>query len=136
MSLVNRAVGLVFPGLSLREANRLLKQGQEFDAFRLFARAAQAGIRDAEYRVAQCYLTGSGVPRSRTEGIRWLKRSASQGCSEAQVLLSVLYLEGHAGEDDSDQALFTNDTVLEPDFTSAERWSRMAAMAGCANGQA
>ena len=57
-------------------------------AFPLFARAARAGIAEAEFRVGRCYLEGAGVPPSRAGGRRWLERAANQGYVEAQALLA------------------------------------------------
>ena len=58
------------PAGALRRAIRLSEKGKAAEAFRLLTRAAKAGIADAEYRVAQSYLAGSGVPPSRVEGAR------------------------------------------------------------------
>jgi TPR repeat protein len=49
---------------------------------------------EAELRVGPLYLEGSGVPRSQTEGMRWLERAASHGLVEAQSLLATLYMHG------------------------------------------
>jgi TPR repeat protein len=65
MTVVDRLVGFASPAAALRRALRLDRQGRAAPAFALFARAAKAGIAAAEYRVAQCYLEGKGVPPSR-----------------------------------------------------------------------
>ena len=87
-------IGFASPAASLRRAIRLSERGRRADAFPLLAQAAKAGIADAEYRVARCYLEGSGVPPSRAEATLWLKRAAAHGSIEAQVLLSVLCIQG------------------------------------------
>ena len=142
MSLVDRMIGFASPAASLQRAVRLSERGRQAEAFALLAYAARAGIVDAEYRVAQCYLEGSGVPPSRAEATRWLNRAATHGSVEAQVLLSVLCIQGLAVDAISDSAggkaasLFDGDRPAGPDFESAAKWARMAAVAGSPNGQA
>ena len=142
MNALDRIIGLASPAASLRQAIRLSERGRAAEAFPLLARAAKAGIVDAEYRVARCYLEGSGVPPSRTEATRWLKRAAQQGCVEAQVALSAMCLQGLAVDASPDagigkaEHLFASDTPADPDFESAAKWARIAAEAGSAEGQA
>ena len=113
------------------------------EAFPLVARAARAGFADAEFWVAQSYLEGSGVPASRPEGVRWLKRAAAHGSVDAQALLSSLYLQGLASEVSAEATnsaqsaqLFASDAPTAPDFEAAATWARRAAGAGSAQGQA
>ena len=145
MSFVDRLIGrLASPDAALRRAIRLSEQGKAAEAFPLLTLAARAGIPDAEYRVARCYLEGSGVPRSQAEGARWLQRAAAHGYVEAQSLLAALYLHGLAGAAGGDTpeaeppagSLFASDAPTEPDFKSALKWARQAADAGSASGQA
>jgi uncharacterized protein len=78
MVVVDRLIGLASPAAALRRAVRLC-EGQRFaEAFSLLAFAARASIPEAEYRVARCYLEGSGVPPSRVEGVRRLQRAAAR----------------------------------------------------------
>ena len=77
--VVDRLIGLASPAAALRRAVPLIEQARFAAAFPLLTRAAKAGIADAEYRVARCYLEGAGVPPSRTEGARWLERAAGHG---------------------------------------------------------
>lgn len=132
------------PTVALRRAIRLSEKGKAAEAFRLLTRAAKAGIADAEYRVAQSYLAGSGVPPSRVEGARWLQRAAAHGLVEAQLMLSTLCINGLIrvpSGDASDsgfraESLFAEDTPTDPNFDVALTWSRQAAQAGSAQGQA
>ncbi len=87
MAILDRLTGL-HPALALRRAVRLAESGKLTEAFPLVAIAARAGIPEAEYRVARCYLEGSGVPPSRSEGGRWLRRAADHGSADAQALLA------------------------------------------------
>ena len=96
MALVDRLIANVSPAAALRRALKLTEQGEVKQAFPLLARAARAGIAEAEYRLGRCYLEGAGVPPSRVEGVRWLERAANQGFVEAQAQLATLSIHGLA----------------------------------------
>ncbi|MGH2836708.1 MAG: hypothetical protein ACRDKD_10875, partial [Solirubrobacteraceae bacterium] len=89
--LVDRVVGSLSPKAALRRAQRAAQAGRAGAAFPLFARAAQAGLPEAEHQLGRAYLEGAGVPPSRIEAARWLERAAAQGYTEAQALLAGLY---------------------------------------------
>ena len=138
MLFLDRLIGLASPEAALRRAVRLSEQGKAAEAFPLLTRSAKAGIADAEYRVACCYLEGAGVPASRIEGARWLQRAAGHGHVEAQTLLGGLCVHGLAGDVNGDrpERLFAEEEPGEPDFAAALKWSRQAAEAGSAKAQA
>jgi TPR repeat protein len=50
------------PATALRRARRLLDNGNAERGFALLARAARAGMAEAQYRVGRCYLQGSLDP--------------------------------------------------------------------------
>ncbi|PBB39956.1 hypothetical protein CK222_30835 [Mesorhizobium sp. WSM3866] len=140
MTILDRLTGLASPSVALRRAIQLVENGKPTEAFPLFATAARAGIGQAEYRVARCYLEGSGVPPSRAEGTRWLRRAADHGSADAQALLAALYVTGmataEADKGSESERLFFEDTTSEPDFASALDLATKAAEAGSATGQA
>ena len=141
MLVVDRLIGLASPAAALRRGVRLSEQGKVAEAFPLFARAARAGIAEAEYRVARGYLEGSGVPPSRAEGARWLERAAGHEFVEAQSLLAALCVHGLASvasslQEGRTEGLFAAEEPADPDFGSALKWARQAAEAGSAKGQA
>src|SRR6195952_211239 len=126
---------------ALRRGIRLLEQGDAKGAFAMLSRAARSGAPEAEFRVARCYLEGSGVPPSRTDGVRWVERAAAKGYVEAQALLATLCLHGMGpgfadASPNAGAGLFGGQTTSEPDYVSAGKWSRLAAEAGSAEGQA
>src|SRR3984893_10810763 len=137
MLVIDRLVGFASPAAALRRAVRLSEQGKVAAAFPLLTRLAKAGIADAEFRVACCYLEGAGVPASRLEGARWLQRAAGQGHVEAQTLLGGLCGHGLAGDVNGNrpERLFTGEEPGEPDFAAALKWARQAAAAGSAKAQ-
>ena len=94
MAFVDWMIRFRRPEAALRRATRLAEKGKAVDAFALLTRAAKAGIPEAEYRVAQSYLEGRGVPPSRIEGARWLQRAAAHASVEAQLMLSALCING------------------------------------------
>ncbi|MGX9148319.1 tetratricopeptide repeat protein [Mesorhizobium sp. 128a] len=139
MAILNRLTDRAFPAAALRRAIQLSDKPAE--AFPHLAVAARAGLVDAEYRVARCYLEGSGVPASRAEGRRWLLRAANHGSADAQALLAALYLAGLVpadadGRDAGSVSLFERDYSGEPDFAAALGFATKAAEAGSATGQA
>ena len=73
MEIVDRLIGLGSPAAALRRAIRLIDEGKAVAAVPLLARAAKAGIAEAEYRLGRCYLEGMGVPPSRAAAARWLE---------------------------------------------------------------
>src|SRR5271168_1822274 len=94
MALLDKLIGGFSPAASLRRGIQHQEQGDARAAFALFSRAARANIPEAEFRVGRCYLEGSGVPPSRTDGVRWVERAATKGYVEAQALLATLCLHG------------------------------------------
>ncbi|MBZ9800033.1 SEL1-like repeat protein [Mesorhizobium sp. ES1-4] len=141
MTILDRLTGFVSPAVALRRAIQLSDSGRLAEAFPLMATAARAGIADAEYRVARCYLEGSCVPPSRMEGTHWLRRAADHGNRDAQALLAALYVSGLAtaeteGNGSVSERLFEQDSPGKPDFAAALRFAAKAADAGSATGQA
>ena len=106
-----------------------MEHGDARGAFLLLSRAARSGIPEAEFRVGRCYLEGAGVPPSRADGVRWVERAATKGYVEAQALLATLCLHGmgpgfaDAGAN-SGAGLFGGQTLAEPDYPNAAKWSR------------
>jgi TPR repeat protein len=143
MVVVDRLIGLVSPTLAFRRAMKLSEQQRFAEAFPLLATAARAGIADAQYRVAQCYLQGTGVPVSAAEATRWSQRGAANGSADAQCLLGALCLHGlaripskaAAGESGCDR-IFGKETIDEPDYAAALNWAQKSAEAGSPKGQA
>nr|WP_227591491.1 sel1 repeat family protein [Acinetobacter sp. Marseille-Q1620] len=59
-------------------------------AFSLFVQAAEAGDRDAQYSLAQCYKYGIGTVKHPVQGIFWLEKAAQSNHADAQFELSML----------------------------------------------
>jgi TPR repeat protein len=76
---------------------------------------AQAGDREAQYRVGVMYAEGKGVAPNDAEAALWFERAAEQGEPMAQYNLGASYIEG-AG--------------VRKDMTAAAKWFRRAADQG------
>ena len=145
MAIFDQLIGRLSPEAALKRAQSLSERGAAARAFPLYARAARAGLPEAEFRVGRLYLEGAGVPYSRLEGMRWLERAASHGLVEAQSLLATLYVHGFGsartqaadpGGVPATTALFANTARTDPDYDSALKWARLAAEAGSSDAQA
>jgi len=67
-------------------------------------RKAEEGDAAAQYRLAYCYQTGTGVTRNPDECVRWYTLAAMNGHAASQHNLGVLYLKGDGVEKDYEQA--------------------------------
>lgn len=67
------------------------------------------------------YLYGSGVKKSYSEALKWLKKSASGGDTPAQSLLGSIY-----------KGAYDHDRIVMADLPEAYFWSGLASMQGFA----
>src|SRR5262245_14820843 len=65
-----------------------------------YERAAQAGVPSAQFKLANAYFSGVGVPRDAAQAQFWYSRAAQQGLSTAQHALGIMLLGGVAGPRD------------------------------------
>ncbi|MGH1590385.1 tetratricopeptide repeat protein [Methylobacterium phyllosphaerae] len=105
-------------------------------------RAAQAGLPAAQFHLAQCYLDGTGLPRSITESVRWMTAAAEGEHAEAQFKLALLCMRGDAGMAERESSLADDlaadrsEERKQADPFAALLWTRRAAVNGSAEGQA
>jgi localization factor PodJL len=85
-----------------------------------FARAAEAGLAPAQFRLGAMYEKGVGVKRNLTEARRLYRAAAGKGHATAMHNIAVLYTEGVDGK---------------PDFAAAVEWFRKAAEHGVGDSQ-
>jgi len=141
MAVLDKIATKLMPSRALRRGLELAEANKPAEAFSMIAAAARAGVPEAELRIAQFYLEGEGVPVSRAEAARWLRRASDKGNAQAQALLAGLYMTGlnlQAGDGSpshSDQ-LFEQDVAGDPDFTAAHALAVKSAEGGSPNGQA
>ena len=56
---------------------------------------AEKGVVNAQFRLAQMYQKGQGVPQDYKEALKWFRLSAEQGDAEAQRSLGVMSLSAY-----------------------------------------
>lgn len=62
--------------------------------------AANAGVPSAQFKLANAYFAGVGVPRDQAQALRWYMRAAQQGLAAAQHALALMLIGGVAGPAD------------------------------------
>jgi len=82
--------------------------------------AAEAGDREARYRLGYIYEKGRGITRDYATAMRWYLLAAAQGHTGAQVRLGRMYAEGHG---------------VKRDYKKAAKWFTEAAEHGNAEAQ-
>ena len=86
-------------------------QTAEFDALR---RKAEAGDSKSQFDLAEAYSEGKGVAKDSAKGMDWLKKSAVQGYSGAQVVLGYMYQKGINTEKDPSETRRIRAAALKP----------------------
>jgi uncharacterized protein len=69
-------------------------------AVQWFEVAARAGIPSAQFKLANAYYAGAGVPRDLSQAQLWYGRAAQQGLTEAQNALGIMLIGGAGGVSD------------------------------------
>jgi hypothetical protein len=69
-------------------------------AINWYQSAAQAGVASAQFKLANAYFAGAGVPRDPVQAMQWYGRAARQGLPEAEHVLGVWLLGGLSGTSD------------------------------------
>jgi len=75
-----------------------------------------ANTKEANYKLGVIYLEGKYVLKDPKTGVKYLQRSAHQGCAKAQYLLGKLYLTGNE--------------ALNKNLTLAAKWLKEASQNG------
>ena len=109
LAAVTGLAGPLEDGLDAYQAKDYLK------AVQLWRPLAQAGDREAQYRLGVMYAEGKGVAPNDAEAALWFERAAEQGEAMAQYNLGASYVEG-AG--------------VRKDMATAAKWFRRAADQG------
>src|SRR6266568_7926951 len=85
-----------------------------------FRKAAEQGLAEAQYLLAECYQRGDGVAKDSAEAVKWFRKAAEQGYAEAQNRLGFFYSWGEG---------------VAKDAAEAVKWYRKAAEQGNAEAQ-
>jgi len=89
---------------TLANADRLIARGAYAEAVAALQPLAERDNARAQVRLADLYLEGRGVARNETEGLRLMRRAATQGDGEAQFKMGELYARGNAVQQNNFQA--------------------------------
>jgi TPR repeat protein len=69
-------------------------------AFSWYEVAAHGGVPSAQFKLANAYFAGVGVPRDPAQALLWYSRAAQQGLPQAQHALGIMLMGGVAGPSD------------------------------------
>lgn len=84
----------------------------------LIRKAAEQGLAEAQYELGKCHCIGWGVPKDRSEAVKWYRKAAEQELVKAQYSLGF-------------EILHTNETPYPPNSPyEAMKWFRKAAERG------
>lgn len=89
--------------------------------FQTMLKKAEAGDAAAQHYLAWMYANGEGVPKSREEAAKWIRKAAEQGKAETQYMLGEAYANGYGVPEDDAEAV---------------KWFRKAAAQGHEKAQA
>lgn len=81
-----------------------LQKSSPDKAITYFKKSANGGNKKAQFSLAKCYLSGTGIKEDDTQAAKWLQKSADQGYSDAQYLLATLYESGSGVRKDAQSA--------------------------------
>lgn len=95
------------PAVDTSQNDRAVAQANEI------RKAAEAGDASAQYRLAQLYAEGKGVPQNTIHAKEWVEKAAMQGHAGAQLHLGTLYLEGNGAPQSAQMALVWFDRAAE-----------------------
>ena len=62
--------------------------------------AAHGGVPSAQFKLANAYFAGVGVPRDPAQAVLWYSRAAQQGLPQAQHALGIMLMGGVNGAPD------------------------------------
>ena len=79
------------------EGKKLYDEKKYEQAFPLLMKAAEKGLRNAQYRVGRCYDKGHGVEEDNKTAFIWYEKAAKQEHAKAQYQLARYYLKGKGG---------------------------------------
>ncbi|PYD76223.1 tetratricopeptide repeat protein [Novacetimonas pomaceti] len=130
----------IAPEAAYARACHLLERGEHARGFAMLGQMARDGMPQAQFRVAQAYLDGTGTPLSISEGARWLRHAAEAGHAQSCFTLGVLMLLDIPCIDDPAAAVLPGscgpDAAAPHDPVAATRWVGRAAEAGLVEAQA
>jgi hypothetical protein len=86
--------------------------GDEID-LKEIKKFAESGYVDAQLILGLKYLFGNGVPKDNDEAVKWLRKAAEQGETEAQVYLDAMYNKQNIPFDDGASSQVSKKTTTK-----------------------
>ena len=80
----------------------------------------QISYLDAQTKLGECYLDGTGVGKDEAEAVKWFRKAAEQGNASAQIFLADCYLFGRGVARDEAEALVWFRRAAKQDGYDAE----------------
>ena len=79
-------------GADLEAGRKAYESGDYETALGEFRPLAEQGIAEAQVSLAHMYARGDGVPRDKSEAVKWFRAAAKTGHAEAQHLLGLMLM--------------------------------------------
>ena len=76
------------------KGHQFYQAGQYTQAVEWFTKAAEQGLKDAQFNLGLCYDKGQGVAQNYAEAVKWYTKAAEQGDARAQYNLGFCYDNG------------------------------------------
>ncbi|MDD2724981.1 MAG: tetratricopeptide repeat protein [Methylovulum sp.] len=89
-----------------------IRRSQDQDNFNQYKKNAEQGDMQAQYKLAENYLCGTGVEQNFHEAVKWFQKVAQQGDSAAQGRLGDCYYYGRGVEQNYSEAIKWYEKVL------------------------
>ena len=130
--LMRKAAEAGKPLAQFNLAQMLMETGaKSTEAVTWYERAAEAGLADAQYAMAQVYSNGfGGKERNEEEARRWLERAARQNFETAQLDLGLWLIEGRGGQRNMEEGFLWLKRAAESGNVAAQNRLAKAYMAG------
>ena len=112
--LLKEALQRKQPGAFYCLANKMLNEGQEYDAVQLFREASNLGYAPAMTNLGCCYMNGDGVDEKDVNtAINYFEKAAEMGHSRANYLLGQSYYSGIGKKENDNKAVHYYEKAAE-----------------------